>query len=265
MTAAKTAQQQFANFDEAALADRHDRQLSLLQATGALRQGPYAILDLGGGSGVTAVWAARKGWPVTVVDIDPANLAVLRDLLQGPEAALPIETIVGDASGVLELPEAAYDIAYLKDLVEHVPDYENALAHAYRALKPGGLVYVATTNVLCPLQQEYHGVGPYSWYPQWLKERIRVYAMTRRPSIVHNTPYPAIHWFSRGSLGKAMRHAGFTSIFDVYDLVRAPRDLTRRTRLVYPLIRLAGRVSVLRPLVDVLVPGLTLVGMKPRV
>lgn len=259
-----TAQQALANFDPAALADRHDRQLSLLQATGALGTGPYTILDLGGGSGVTAVWAARKGWPVTVVDIDADNLAVLRKLLAGPEAGLPITTHVGDVCGRLDLPEGAFDIVYLKDLVEHVPDYDTALAQAFRALKSGGLVYVATTNVLCPLQQEYHGVGPYSWYPRWLKDRIRVMAMTTRPEIVHHTPYPAVHWFSRGTLSTALRRAGFTGVFDIYDLVRRPADLTRRTRLVYPFIRLAGRLTLLRPLVDVLVPGLTLVAMKPR-
>src|SRR5690606_7916567 len=120
---------------------------------------------------------------------------------------LPITVVRADVVHLdsTEIPDDAFDIVYLKDLLEHVDDYRNVLRSALRKLRPGGLIYIATTNVLCPLQQEYHGVGPYSWYPRWLKDRIRVFAMEKRPQIVYYTDFPAVHWFSRGRLAAELR------------------------------------------------------------
>ena len=256
-----TAQQKLDDFRPHVLSDRHERQQTLLSATGCLGEPPYDVLDLGGGSGVTAVWAARKGWPVTIVDIDRDNLSVLTSYLGEHEADLPIRVMAEDVTNVT-LPRCAFDVAYLKDLIEHVEDYEACLRVAYDALRPGGLMYIATTNVWCPLQLEYHGVGPYSWYPKWLQDRIRRYAMSRKPSIVGHTPYPAVHWFSRRSLTSDLERSGFSRIWSIYDLVTQPRDLTRRTRLVYPLVRHAKAVPFGPAMVDLLLPGLTIVAQR---
>jgi 2-polyprenyl-6-hydroxyphenyl methylase/3-demethylubiquinone-9 3-methyltransferase len=256
-----TAQQQLADFSPQALADRHERQLSLLEATGQLPPPPYRVLDVGSGSGVTAVWAARRGWSVSAVDVSDANLSVLAEHLRR-EPGLDVHIIVDDATTCGRVSDEAFDIAYLKDLLEHVEDYRTCLRSVLRKLRSGGLLYVATTNVVCPLQLEYHGVGPYSWYPTWLKERIRHYAMTKNPAIVMNTPYPALHWFHRQSLRRALLEAGFRRTWDLYDLVRSPSDLTRRTRLVFPLIRHARSLPFGRELTDLFVVGLTMVAQK---
>lgn len=258
---AVTAQQRLRDFRHEALFDRHERQHSLLEATGTLGPPPYDVLDLGAGSGVTAVWAARKGWNVTALDISTDNLAVLSEQMQ-IESGLNIRLVVSDAVDCESVPSESQDIVYLKDLIEHVEDYRGCLASSYRTLRPGGLIYIATTNVICPLQLEYHGVGPYSWYPRWLKDRIRHIAMTSRPEIVQHTPYPALHWFSRHSLKKALTEAGFSQTWDIYDLIRSPRDLTRRTRLIYPLIRYARLLPLARSGVDLLIVGLTMVARK---
>jgi 2-polyprenyl-6-hydroxyphenyl methylase/3-demethylubiquinone-9 3-methyltransferase len=256
-----TAQQRLNDFTPEALNDRHERQHLLLEATGQLGRPPYDVLDLGSGSGVGAVWSARKGWRVTAVDLSAANLEVLREHLRR-EPGLDIRPVVSDATACEGVPDESFDIAYLKDLIEHVADYQGTLRTTCRKLRRGGLVYVATTNVICPLQLEYHGVGPYSWYPSWLKNRIREHAMTRNPSIVSHTPYPALHWFSRRTLGHALREAGFSRVWDLYDLIRSPQDLTRRTRLIYPFIRYARHVPLGRDLVDLGVVGLTMVAQK---
>ena len=259
--AGPTTQQLLNDFRPEVLNDRHDRQHSLLEATGALVPPPYDVLDLGSGSGVSAVWAARKGWRVTAVDVSADNLQVLREHLVR-EPGLSITPIVSDAGACTGVPDDSFDIAYLKDLIEHVPDYQRVLRTTAQKLRTGGLAYIATTNVICPLQLEYQGVGPYSWYPRWLKERIMAYAMTSKPEIVHNTPYPALHWFSRRRLGKALREAGFRRAWDIYDLIRSPQDLTRRTRLIYPFIRYARHVPFGRDVVDLGVVGLTMVAQK---
>jgi 2-polyprenyl-6-hydroxyphenyl methylase/3-demethylubiquinone-9 3-methyltransferase len=256
-----TAQQRLNDFSHDALSDRHERQHSLLEATGALKGSPYDVLDLGAGSGVTSVWAARKGWRVTAVDISSENLGVLSQHMK-LEHDLKIKLCVGDATIRTMVPDNSQDIVYLKDLIEHVDDYRACLSASYRALKVGGLVYIATTNVICPLQLEYHGVGPYSWYPRWLKDRIRKLAVTSRPEIVAHTPYPALHWFSRRTLSRALKEVGFSRTWDIYDLIKTPRDLTRRTRVIYPLIRSARFIPFGRDAVDLLVVGLTMVAQK---
>jgi 2-polyprenyl-6-hydroxyphenyl methylase/3-demethylubiquinone-9 3-methyltransferase len=261
VTTRLTAQQQLNDFSPAVLDDRHERQHSLLEATGQLGPPPYDVLDLGSGSGVSAVWSARKGWRVTAVDASAENLAVLRQQMIA-EPQLAIRPVVSDAVVCDDVPDDSFDIVYLKDLIEHVPDYHALLSTTSRKLRRGGLAYLATTNVVCPLQLEYHGVGPYSWYPRWLKDYIREYAMTRRPAIVRNTPYPALHWFSRRSLRNALRLAGFSRSWDMYDLIRSPADLTRRTRLVYPFVRGAQRLPWARDIVDLLIVGLTVVAQK---
>lgn len=259
-----TPQQEDTDYSYAALADRHDRQHSLLAATGELPDRPCRVLDMGSGTGVTAVWAARQGWQVTAADISEANLSTLADHLAvaEPELASRIDIVIADAVDGAGIADGVYDVVYLKSLLEHVEDYQRCLTTAAAKLRPGGLLYVSTTNVVCPVQLEYHGVGPYSWYPRWLKDRIRRYAMAKRPQIVRHTSLPALHWFTRRSLGNALQAAGFTRIWDVYDLIRAPRDLTRRTRLIYPLARYARHVPLGKHLVDVVMPEVLLVAQK---
>jgi 2-polyprenyl-3-methyl-5-hydroxy-6-metoxy-1,4-benzoquinol methylase len=252
---------QLSDIEPDTLADRHERQYSLLQATGQLKPPPYRVLDLGCGNGVTAVWAARRGWSVTAVDNWRETLAVFEKYLKR-EPGLPIEFVLDDATRCDRLPDEAYDLAYLKDLLEHVDDYRACLANTYKKLRSGGLLYIATTNVICPIQLEYHGVGPYSWYPASVKNWIRQNAVPRHPAIVRHSPCPALHWFSRRSLRAALIEAGFTRTWDVYDLVRRPLDLTRRTRVVYPLIRAARFVPFGRDFVDLFVVGLTMVAQK---
>jgi 2-polyprenyl-6-hydroxyphenyl methylase/3-demethylubiquinone-9 3-methyltransferase len=250
-----------ADFEPQVLADRHERQYSLLQATGQLGAPPYRVLDLGCGNGVTAVWAARRGWSVTAVDDWEEKLLLLEHQLRR-EPSLPITIINDDATRCGKVLDGQYDLVYLKDLLEHVEDYQSCLANANKKLRPGGLLYVATTNVVCPLQLEYHGVGPYSWYPEWLKERIKHYAITKKPEIIRSSPCPALHWFSRRTLRRALSESGFTRTWDLYDLVRQPRDLTRRTRLIFPMIRAAQYVPFGRNFVDLFVVGLTMVAQK---
>lgn len=251
------------DFRPEALNDRHDRQLLLLDATGQLGEPPFDVLDLGTGTGVTAVWAARRGWRVTAVDDWAASLDVLNEHLQR-EPGLQITPVLDNAVTCASVPDDAFDIVYSKDLLEHVEDYRTCLATTFAKLRPGGLAYFATTNVVCPIQLEYHGVGPYSWYPPWLKKRIRMRASTTNPEIVNYSPCPALHWFSRRRLRSALEQAGFRKTWDLYDLVRSPDGLTRRTRLIYPLIRGAGHVRVARNVVDLMVVGLTMVAQKPR-
>ena len=239
-----------------------ERHRTLLECTGVLPRPPYRVLDLGSGSGLLAVWAARQGWDVTAVELEADHMAVLRQFV----AAEPELQITPVQSSILAsrplLPDDAFDIVYLKDVLEHVGNYQMCLDIAYAKAKSGGLVFASTTNVICPLQSEYHGVGPFSWYPRPVKNWIVNYALNHNPGIIMHSKLPAVHWFRRGTLSQAMRRSGFRRTWDLYDLVKSTADVTGRTRYVVPLIRLAGLVPPGRHLVDLLIPGLTMVAQK---
>ncbi len=261
-TDTRSAQQRLTDFRPETLADRHERQFTLLQATGHLGASPPRVLDLGCGSGVTAIWAGRKGWHTKAVDAEELHTAILRDYLREHEPDLPVEVVTSDVSRFRDFQENSFDVVYLLSLFEHVDDVQTCLDTAHSAVRPGGLVYISTTNVFCPIQQEYHGVGPFPWYPRWLKERIRIYALTKKPAIVKNSKRPAVNWFRRRALAATLGKTGFRQTWDLYTLVRKPRDLTRRTRLAFPIVRAARFFPFGRDLANFIVPDLTIVALK---
>lgn len=104
---------------------------------------PATVLDVGGGPGVYAVWLARRGYRVILVD------AVLLHVKQALDAAASagqtIEARVGDARR-LEEPEGSVDAVLLLGPLYHLTERSarlRALREARRVLRPGGLVVAA--------------------------------------------------------------------------------------------------------------------------
>ncbi len=83
----------------------------------------------------------------------------------------------------------------LPELLEHVEDWQTCLNEAVRALRPGGALYLSTTNALNPVQDEFE-LPFYSWYPGFLKRHYERLAVTTRPELVNHAKYPAVHWFT---------------------------------------------------------------------
>jgi tellurite methyltransferase len=93
-----------------------------------------AALDVAGGAGRNALWLARRGLKVTLVDISPVALAIVRQ--RAAAAALEITTCAADLDSE-ELPAGPWDlivcIRYLnRALLRTVPEL----------LAPGGSVFV---------------------------------------------------------------------------------------------------------------------------
>ena len=74
------------------------------------------------------------------------------------------------------------DVCLLPELLEHVADWQSCLKEAPRVLRSGGLLYLSTTNVLRPRQEEFN-LPLYSWYPGPLKRYCERLAMTTRPAL----------------------------------------------------------------------------------
>ena len=101
-----------------------------------------AVLDVGTGTGVVAITAARLGAHVTGVDLTPALLDVARE--NARIAGLPdIAWLEGDAES-LPCPDAAFDVVLSQFGHMFAPRPEVAVAEMRRVLKPGGRGAFAT-------------------------------------------------------------------------------------------------------------------------
>jgi SAM-dependent methyltransferase len=73
------------------------------------------------------------------VEPSPTNAALARQ-----KFGLPVITAYLHEAG---LPEAAFDVVTLVDVLEHVTEPRILLEEVHRVLRPGGVVYIKTPNV----------------------------------------------------------------------------------------------------------------------
>lgn len=98
---------------------------------------PARGLDLGCGTGWTSIFLARRGYEVTAIDISPEAIEAAR--LHSREQRLTgLDFICADYEELTYHEE--FDFAVFYDALHHAHDDPAAIASAYRALKPGGLL-----------------------------------------------------------------------------------------------------------------------------
>jgi SAM-dependent methyltransferase len=183
---------------------------------------PLSVLDIGCGTGAWSVHWAVRGCKVTGVDFDPdfISRAKLREHLAGEQA---FKGIVADATR-LPADIGDFDVVVLNSLLEHVPDWRAVVREAARALAPGGILMLSTTNRYHPFQGEVNHFPFYPWLPGPLRDRVLAWIMKHRRDMVNYTDFPAVHWFSYPQLSGALRASGL-EVYDRLDLMR-PEQLT---------------------------------------
>jgi 2-polyprenyl-6-hydroxyphenyl methylase / 3-demethylubiquinone-9 3-methyltransferase len=102
-----------------------------------------AALDIGSGGGLLAEEFARLGCRVT--GVDPSSESVVAARAHAAMEALDIRYTVG-VGEQLPFEDAAFDVAYCCDVLEHVDDLDRVLAETARILKPGGVYLYDTIN-----------------------------------------------------------------------------------------------------------------------
>ncbi|MFJ5225835.1 class I SAM-dependent methyltransferase [Streptomyces sp. NPDC088400] len=101
---------------------------------------PARILDVGGGPGAHARWLVEAGYIVHLVD------PILRHIEQAKDSGCTVE--LGDARQ-LTAEDSSYDVALVLGPLYHLTDAADrhqALAEAYRVVRPGGIVAAAAIN-----------------------------------------------------------------------------------------------------------------------
>jgi ubiquinone/menaquinone biosynthesis C-methylase UbiE len=206
-----------------------DRALELMAEEGA--RGPFDVIDIGCGAGTQALLWATLGHRVRALDVNAPLVSIGRE--RAAQARLDVRFDVGTATA-LPYPDASAEVVLMPELLEHVPEWERCLEEAVRVTRPGGLLYLSTTNWLCPVQYEF-ALPAYSWYPPRLKRWCERKAVTTHPQWVEHARYPAVHWFSFFSLSRWLRARGFRTL-DRFDLL-ARRPLSRGARLLIDAVR----------------------------
>jgi len=218
-----------------------DKMLKLAK-TSSLERSKFAVLDIGCGTGSQCHLWAELGHDVTGIDVNAALIDIARS--RAAESKLEMRFEVGSATR-LPFENETFDVCLLPELLEHVEDWESCLSEACRVLKPSGLLYLSTTNLLCPVQQEFN-LPLYSWYPGPLKHRYERLAVTTRPELANYARYPAVHWFTFRQLAKFLKQRGLDCLdrFDMIDvshLAGGARVVVTLARWI-PLARWFGQV-----------------------
>jgi ubiquinone/menaquinone biosynthesis C-methylase UbiE len=98
------------------------------------------VLDVAGGSGNTALAAARCGTRVVSLDYVPSLLERARE--RAAAEGLQVETVEGDAQN-MPFPDASFDAVISVVGAMFAPDHGRTAAEILRVCRPGGTVAVA--------------------------------------------------------------------------------------------------------------------------
>jgi 2-polyprenyl-6-hydroxyphenyl methylase / 3-demethylubiquinone-9 3-methyltransferase len=101
------------------------------------------LLDVGCGGGLLCEPLARLGADVTGIDPAPTNVEVAR--LHAGQSGMPV-TYRQATVEELVAEGQTFDIVLAMEVVEHVADVEMFVDTCCKAVKPGGLLFMATLN-----------------------------------------------------------------------------------------------------------------------
>lgn len=195
------------------------------------------VVDVGCGAGSQSFVWAEEGHAVRGLDISAPLVEIARQRAQG--RGLDVQFDVGSATR-LPYADRSADVCLLPELLEHIEDWQTCLEEAVRILKRGGVLFVSTTNALCPVQDEF-SLPLYSWYPGPLKRYCERLAVTTRREWVQFTSYPAVHWFTYAKLSSFLTDRGMRC-YDRLDMLEV--DPANRPKAFA--VSIARRVSPLR-------------------
>jgi 2-polyprenyl-3-methyl-5-hydroxy-6-metoxy-1,4-benzoquinol methylase len=211
------------------------------------------VVDIGCGAGTQSLMWAESGHRVIGIDINEPLVGIARKRLA--QKGLKARFDVGSATS-LPYADASFDVVLIPELLEHVADWQSCIDEALRVLRPRGIIYLSTTNWLCPKQQEFD-LPMYSWYPGPLKRYCVKLSLTTHPEWVSHARYPAVHWFSPYQLGAYLDKRGVRP-FDRFDML----NLEGRPGWLQSAMKIVKAIPPLRLLGHVASPGTTLFGVR---
>jgi len=143
------------------------------------------VLEIGCGTGSTALAHAPYVKHVLATDISPAMIKIAKD----KASAGQVENITFEvrAAGDHDIPDSRYDVIMAHNLLHLLKDPEAVIDAAFRGLKPGG-VFVTTTAC----------IGDMSWYFRLIMPVVNFLKLI-----------PFVNVFTQAQLSQSHKDAGF--------------------------------------------------------
>jgi len=123
--------------DDEPLEDAMTRKMDLALQALQVRPGDH-VLEIGGGGGAFAEYAARRGIRVTTTTLSRESERFLTDLVT--RERLPVRVVRQHIFGYS--PGERYDAIVNMGVTEHLPDYRTTLRKYAELLRPGGRIYL---------------------------------------------------------------------------------------------------------------------------
>ncbi len=216
-------------------------------------QNNLKVADIGCGAGSLSRLWAEAGHEVYGLDVSEPLIQLAQE--RATSENLKVTFRVGSATH-LPWDNASFDVCTVPELLEHVADWQQCLNEFCRILKPGGILYLSTSNLLCPKQHEFT-LPLYSWYPAPIKKYCEKLAVTSHPQIVNYAKYPAVHWLTFFQLKTFLREKGLQAL-DCFDIM----NMEDRPFVVKAMRGVIVRVLPVRWLAHVATPYTVVIGVK---
>ncbi|WP_319574718.1 class I SAM-dependent methyltransferase [uncultured Desulfobacter sp.] len=213
----------------------------------------YDIADIGCNAGTQSILWAKEGHHVYGIDINSQLLEIAQK--RAMEENLDIEFKCCSATKI-PLSVSSVDFCLVPELLEHVNEWDKCLDEFSRILRPGGVLFISTSNRLCPFQQEFK-LPLYSWYPKGIKRYYEKLAVTTKPQLVNFAKYPAINWFTFYQLRDELKKRSFIS-YDRFDAM----NIDEFNFLKKQIAKILNLNELTKLLGHFVTPGTTIFGIK---
>ncbi len=115
----------------------HDREKAVSFVVDKMEKREGRVLDIGTGQGFAAVELARRGMPVTTVDISEDNLKKAYSRAMAESVVDLVDFHLADARR-LPFEDGSFDTVVMINALHHLDDFEAVAEEISRVLAPGG-------------------------------------------------------------------------------------------------------------------------------
>jgi 2-polyprenyl-3-methyl-5-hydroxy-6-metoxy-1,4-benzoquinol methylase len=153
---ADTQEPEYGNFIQGAIVSAINLALHTGRYRFAARYAPGSkVLDIGCGTGYGSAYLSKMGTGGVVGGDISEDAVTLARQHHSENDSLSFRTL--DAAA-LPFPDGLFGLVTAFEVIEHVQNYENVVAEAYRVLKQGGVLVLSTPN---------RQAGPYIFSTSW--------------------------------------------------------------------------------------------------
>lgn len=201
------------------------------------------VLDIGSGMGGFLVAAALNG--MRAVGVEPSADYCRITRLRAMRHGLPARVIrgVGEA---LPCPDAAFDLVFAQDILEHVRDPDQTMREIGRVLAPDGVALVTVINRFAWRDPHYH-LFAVNWLPRPIGERIveRIGRSKRAAHFSDNQRLGDMYYDSFAGFRRRARALGFI-VTDTKEQLLSEQSSAPAGKYA-PVVRLLARVGLVGP------------------